>query len=264
MRFIVTRSWLQIALGGVTLFVLGGEAFRLTGNPNFLPSLILLGAFVVPVSFAAYFYRQEHLLDRQVHGGIPLVQATLMFLVGGVAGTFIAGVLEYTFDQAGLLDLTGASVIEEGAKLIFPVIVFLQARYRSEADGLLFGVATGMGFAAFETMGYGLVSLIRSSGDFTELQSVLVVRGLLSPLGHAAWTGLVCGAMWHYRRQGVMKLAVMTTAYFMLAVALHALWNLAAATRQPVITFPATFLIGAVGLYFVFRHLRHARRAAAS
>jgi len=58
-----------------------------------------------------------------------------------------------------------------------------------------------MGFAALETMGYGLVALIRSQGDVGVLEEVLLIRGLLSPVGHATWTGLICAVLWHKREQ---------------------------------------------------------------
>ena len=43
----------------------------------------------------------------------------------------------------GLLTL---AVIEEAAKMIFPVAIFIRGNYHSEVDGLLFGTASGMGF----------------------------------------------------------------------------------------------------------------------
>jgi len=62
-------------------------------------------------------------------------------------------------------------------------------------------IAAGMGFAALETMGYGLVSFMQSRGDILILQQVLLIRGLLSPAGHAAWTGFVCAVLWRERER---------------------------------------------------------------
>ena len=61
------------------------------------------------------------------------------------------------------------------------------------------GVATAMGCAALETMGYGFTSLLLSKGDLGVLDEVLLLRGLTSPAGHAAWTGLVCAVLWRER-----------------------------------------------------------------
>lgn len=83
-----------------------------------------------------------------------------------------------------------------------------------------------MGFAALETMGYGLVNLVRSGGDIGVLQEVLLIRGLLSPAEHAAWTGFVCALIWRERERrhrGLLNGAVIGA--FILAVVLHSLWE---------------------------------------
>jgi RsiW-degrading membrane proteinase PrsW (M82 family) len=67
--------------------------------------------------------------------------------------------------------------------LILPLIVYSRGRYRSQADGLLFGVASGMAFSALESMGHGLSAFLKSGGSVGSLEATLFVRGLLSPLG---------------------------------------------------------------------------------
>jgi RsiW-degrading membrane proteinase PrsW (M82 family) len=140
----------------------------------------LLGAFVVPLTFVAYFY--EHVCDRN----IPVLVLGVCFVVGGALGIITAGVLEWAvLKEASLIAFIGVGAIEEITKLIFPIALFIGWRYRHQADGLLFGITAGMGFAALETMGYGLTALMDSDGDPGAVQQVLLVRGLFSPLGHA-------------------------------------------------------------------------------
>lgn len=260
MIFLFRRGWFQIGLGGVLLFILLDAALRFTLNPNYLPTFIMLGAFTVPVAFAAYFYRQENLLDNNLHHGISLITAAIMFLLGGAVSTVAAGVLEsmlaFHTDWATFLSV---AAIEEASKLIFPVAVFLIGRYRSEADGLVFGIAAGLGFASLETMGYSLSALLSPFTQFSDLEQMLIMRGVLSPLGHAAWTGLVCGGIWHYQGQG-RKLPLMAIVFFLLAVALHFTWNLVAGLDSIYIVYAAFIIIGGLGLFFVFRHLHHARQ----
>lgn len=45
-------------------------------------------------------------------------------------------------------------------------------------------------------MGYAFVVLIASKGNIGAVEQTLLLRGLLSPAGHMAWTGLVCAAIW--------------------------------------------------------------------
>ena len=256
----IRQRWFQILAGGVILFVLTTQALRITVNPNFLPTVILLGAFVVPVTFVTYFY--EYVRHRDI--SLPLL--TTCFLVGGVLGLVAAGVLEWgTLSPLSILGLFGVGLIEESVKLIFPVVMYLGWQYRHEADGLLFGVAAGMGFAALETMGYGLVSLVKSQGDVGALEQVLLIRGVLSPAGHAAWTGFVCAVLWRERQRKGRKVPNFAVAWaFVLAVVLHSLWNIINSLGSATVTQFVTVIIGnvviaGISLALVIRRLREAR-----
>jgi RsiW-degrading membrane proteinase PrsW (M82 family) len=85
--------------------------------------------------------------------------------------------------------------IEERARLVVPLVFFLRWRYRSEMARLSFGLASGMGSAALETLGYSIAALIGSRGNAGVAEFVLLVRGILSPAGHAAWTALIAGTL---------------------------------------------------------------------
>jgi RsiW-degrading membrane proteinase PrsW (M82 family) len=83
-----------------------------------------------------------------------------------------------------------------------PLIFYFVGRYRSEAAGIVLGVVNAAGFAGLETMGYGFVSLLTSKDNLGVLDEVLLVRGLTSPAGHMAWTGLVCALLWRETQGG--------------------------------------------------------------
>ena len=83
-----------------------------------------------------------------------------------------------------------------------------------------------MGFAALETMGYGFMTLLQSQGNLVALDEVLLARGLMSPAGHAAWTGLVGAVLWRERRRaGHAVVNAKVLGAFATAVMLHALWD---------------------------------------
>ena len=82
-----------------------------------------------------------------------------------------------------------------------------------------------MGFATLETMGYGFNALLRS-GNLETVEQTLLLRALLSPAGHVAWTGLTAAALWrvasaHRRARAVLRLILV----FVAAVLLHAAWD---------------------------------------
>ena len=140
---VLRRRWLQIFVSGLILVYLLELTLVATSNPIYVPS-ILLGAFLVPVTFVAYLYEGLPSWD------VPLQTLAVCFLWGGVLGTVFAG------------------------------------RYRSEAAGIVLGVATAAGFASLETMGYGFASWLSSKDNLAVLDEVLLVRGLTSPAGHMA------------------------------------------------------------------------------
>jgi RsiW-degrading membrane proteinase PrsW (M82 family) len=264
-RFGFTRSrWFQILMVGIVLFVATEQALRLTGTPNLIPTVLLLGAFLVPLTFVAYFYGQERSIDRDSHQEqSPLISAATSFLIGGVLGVAAAATIEYAaLRNMSLPSLFGVGFIEELAKLIVPLIIFTRWQHRSEADGLLLGVASGMGFAALETMGYGLTVLIQSQGNIGILEEVLFMRGLLSPAGHAAWTGFVCAILWRERNRGWGKRSnLLIAGAFLLAVVLHSVWDIVnSLSSQTIIQFIILILgnlvIAAVSLTLLFRRLR--------
>jgi len=220
MRFI-QRRWFQLFVSGLILLYAIERVLLATQNLNFVPSVILLGSFLVPITFVTYLY------ETLPSWGFPLPSMAICFLGGGVVGIVVAGTLEYhVLRTLGFLPMLGVGLIEEGAKLIFPLGFYLGGRYRSEAAGILFGTTCAMGFAALETMGYSFVSLLKSQGSLFVLNEVLLVRGLMSPAGHAAWTGLVCAVLWREREKvGRAVVNSKVVGAFLTAVLLHASWD---------------------------------------
>src|SRR5581483_3312830 len=129
--------------------------------------------------------------------------------------------------RMGTLPTLYIGLIEEGAKLLVPIAVLIFTRYRrNPADGLLIGVAVGMGFAVLETLGYGFVTLLASGGNLSDAEGLLLLRGILSPAGHAAWTGLAAAALWwaHTQRWRPRGLAAVIGT-FVLVVIFHTFWD---------------------------------------
>ncbi len=216
------HAWIAVLVVGIALFIAVERTLVATQNPNFVPSAILLGAAIVPAAFLTFVYGRRLAYDV----GLPVV-ASSAFL-GGIIGTVVAGTLEFDAQRdLGFLPMVGVGLIEETSKLIIPLAVLIFfARYRKQADGLLIGVAAGAGFAALETMGYAFVTLIQSKGSITDTVDVLLLRGIMSPAGHMAWTGIAAAALyaaaesgWAGRRVGGFLGA------FVLAVVLHTAWD---------------------------------------
>lgn len=214
-------TWLGVLLAGTGLFGMLQQTLVTTQDPAFVPALITVGAITVPAAFVAFVY------GRRLPYDVPAGMLAITAVTGGVIGTVVAGVLEYaTLRRLGVMPMIIVALIEEAAKLVIPALILLSGRYRRPADGLLIGVASGAGFAVLETMGYAFVTLIRSHGDLAAVDGVLIVRGLLSPAAHMAWTGLSAAALWAAAARRWSRRAVLGfTGMFLLAVALHTAWD---------------------------------------
>lgn len=180
--------------------------------------LILAGTCTVPLPVMSFLFNR---LDYQ--GGIPAKELANVFMVGGAIGLIVAGFLEFNVQITKSLggDLA-VGVIEELAKIIFPLILFAQWRFRKLSDGILIGAASGMGFAVLETIGKGLIVL----ADGGNVGYTMLTRGFFTPFGHPAWTALICVFLWLQKSKGIVNVGQMI-GIFVLAAVLHGIWDAA-------------------------------------
>lgn len=220
------RRWWKLLLAGLVLYWASLRLLATSGNPNLAPTVLLVGAFLVPVVFVAYLYEANALYDA------PTGTLATVFLAGGAFGVVAAQLLEQrlllSMPFAGML---AVGLAEEVAK---PLGVLWLARGAASGmgtprHGVLLGATAGMGFAAFETMGYGFTFLIAARGNLDVVGEVLLTRGLVAPLAHAAWTALVVGVFWAEGRRPTPRVLFALAA----AAGLHALWNWSA-TLVPI------------------------------
>jgi len=246
-----------------------------SGNPNLVPTVILIGAFLVPVTYVVYLYESGALYD------IPVSTVALTFFYGGILGVIAAQLLEAQLVAGmGFLSLLAVGFSEELAKPLGVLWLARRHEYAGELHGLVLGAAAGMGFAAIETMGDGFTVLLLSHGNLSALGQVLLTRGLLAPLGHGTWTAIVVGTIWRERMRGKGWLNRRTAAGFGIAVVLHTLfdWTATAVPIElpvpglllhwrfidlviPAIGLPvAGLVIGAIGLWVLWRRFRESER----
>lgn len=218
-------QWARIFLTGGGLWIATVVTTFATGNVNLVPTIILVGAFLVPVTFVAYaFARADDVVTA------PRIFSA--FLYGGVAGVLGASVLESAFvHRESLGAFLGVGVIEEGVKL---AVLWLTARRLTRhtvRDGLVLGATVGFGFAAFESAGYAFHALF-TAGDGLSLLDVVqteVLRGVLTPFGHGLWTAVLGAALFGAAsRRGRLTLRDRTVVLAFAGVsALHGLWDAA-------------------------------------
>jgi RsiW-degrading membrane proteinase PrsW (M82 family) len=171
-----------------------------------ITAALCVAVVLLPLLYLLYLY------EAQVYREEPL--RTLLVLFAGSIGIGIAVTIgtnhlvpkEGQFAIAvtgGTLVIIGLVVplIQEAAKVIPPVIMRRRPVFRDETmDGLVFGIAAGLGFGvgeSFVRLSNVLIDLpVRTTpGDWIY---PLVTTALLLPLLQATCTGLVCAAIWRF------------------------------------------------------------------
>jgi len=190
------RWWLVFPIGLVLWIATVADAFY-TNNLILLPTVVLLGSFLVPVTGVVWY------LDHDPSPTLSPRRIVFAFILAGVLGALAASVLEYWLVLGpGLRGNLKVGLIEELAKGAMIVLFALGLRSFTTRDGMVLGATVGFGFAALESSGYALASLFVVQGNqlFLSLPSVVLnelVRGALAPFGHGLWSAILGGVIFH-------------------------------------------------------------------
>jgi RsiW-degrading membrane proteinase PrsW (M82 family) len=250
------RWWLVLPIGLALWIATVATAF-LTANLILLPTIVLLGSFLVPVTGVVWYLDHDPTLSPR-----RIVPA---FIIAGVMGALGSSLLEFWFVYGpGLLGNLKVGLIEEFMKGLAIVVFALGLRSYSTRNGMVLGATVGFGFAALESSGYALVSLFVVQGGhlYLSLQSVVfteLVRGLLAPVGHGLWSAILGGVIFHAARNGRMRPALSVLVAYLGVSLLHAAYDyFGGITGYIVIS-----IIGLLPLVFLWwRGDRSAQKAA--
>ncbi len=257
--------WLKLLCLGAITWVVAVVALGITHDANLIPLTVTTGSFAVPVSGAVFVF------DRLYDSAFPRVRIVEAFALGGTLGILLAVFGEYLLLGNGFLRYFGIGLIEEAAKLVALWLIARRLVSYSIRDGIVLGVAVGFGFAAFESSGYALVALFGPHGlELHNMIATVVERGLLAPVGHGLWTGILGGVLFMVARQGRLRLTPIVVATYLFVALLHALYDAStgvAALRNDVTLFAissvvCTALVSIVGIYAMVRIWRLAKRAS--
>lgn len=212
--------WWAVFLIGLVLWVVATAATFLTGDIITLPTVILVGSFLVPVTAVIWY------LDHDPSPVLSPRRILVAFIIAGTIGVLAASLLEYWLLGTGPAQMLGVGLIEEFVKAALVVVVALGIHAFHTRDGIVLGAAVGFGFGALESSGYALASLfvvqnhhlVLSLGSvvFTEL-----IRGVLAPFGHGLWTGIMGGVIFAAARGGRMRLSWSVVGAYLLVSILH-------------------------------------------
>jgi RsiW-degrading membrane proteinase PrsW (M82 family) len=256
--------WPRVFGVGLLCWIVSVVLLITTGNLLDVPTVLLLGSFLVPVT--AVVFLVEHDLDS----ALPPRTIAEAFLLGGLAASLGASALEALLLRPGPLEMLGVGLIEEATKLaaLLAVVAALARglpRYATR-DGMVLGAAVGFGFAALESSGYAFRYMLAPGGGLSVLGLVQVelLRSLVAPVMHGLWTAIPGGVLFRAAAAtGRLRLTWAVAGAYLGVAALHALWDDAAGvaglltavlTGAPVEQVGAqpTALQAALALLFLF------------
>ena len=221
------------------------------GNANFLPALIMLGAFAMPVTVLIFFF------EINIFKNIPFYRVVEYFILGGSL-SLITAILFFELDlNTDISTYTGAlmvGLIEEAAKAtIVALFLFRDKKCKYILNGLLIGAAVGAGFAAFETAGY-ILRYGMNYGVATMLGTIKV-RGFLAPGGHVAWAAIEGAALMLVKGFDKLEKKHLNDKRFLLIclipIVLHGIWDMPINLPFYGVPIIMTILAWIVIIYFI-------------
>ncbi|MBO8183232.1 MAG: PrsW family intramembrane metalloprotease [Archaeoglobus sp.] len=170
---------------------------------------LIFFAYAPAIGLLWYFYHKDRLEPE------PLRYVAVTFLYGAVISIGIAMFIESistlliprTFLTISIL----AAIVEEPAKALAIRIPYEAKQMDGVMDGVVYGTAAGLGFAATENLLYG----------FGLGLEVTLMRVLLTPIAHGTWTSIV-GVGFGLKSERKVNSIL---PFMLLAIILHFSWD---------------------------------------
>jgi protease PrsW len=252
-------AWGKVFLTGLGLYIVSLVVMIFTSNPNLFPTVMLVGNFLIPVVYVAFFY------ERREMSSLSMPSLFSTFIYGGLLGVLAASILEPIFIRSmDPLSVVLIGVIEEGVKILGVIFIIRQIKNLSEMDGLILGAAAGMGFAALESMGYTFTVFLMSNGSMTDTVFVTLLCGILSPIGHGTWTAILASVLFRERKENHFHLNWKVIGAFIFVALMHSAWDglpgiLAFISSSIALAIPQG-IVGIIGFFVLWLCWRDARR----
>lgn len=213
--------WLQVLVIGTLIWIASIVVTAATRDAILIPTVVLWGSFVVPVTAVIYDF------DHEASRTLSPERVFLAFIYGGVLGVLVAAWLEKWLIGSGPLQYLGVGLIEEAAKLLALVVIAWNLPRYTMRDGLVLGAAVGFGFAALESSGYAFVALLSKPGALSlhNLVYTELLRGVLAPIGHGLWTGILGAVLFRESSGGRLRITLAVVGTYLLVALLHGLWD---------------------------------------
>jgi RsiW-degrading membrane proteinase PrsW (M82 family) len=196
--------WAFLGLGALVVLLIAAR---------FIPLALVVAALAVPLIYLAHFYVSE------VYEQEPVWVLGCTFVCGAVLGALLNLALyrvtlsQMRFTVGGLTPRPGyvlltavlLPIVAQALMLVGPLVLYFQRpRFDDLVDGLSFGVASGLGFSAAQSLLLSwrtITGALQPSGPVVSWVLPILRITFLAPLLSAATTGLICTVLWLRRRR---------------------------------------------------------------
>lgn len=228
-----------------------------------ITAAILMSAILVPVVYVLYLYEVRVYRDTPIPVlGLTLGAGVVIGIVLTLAADALAGnaplmrstPFGLSVNLPGVaLFLIGVPLLQEILKPVPALFLRGSADFPESIDGLVFGVAAGLGFAAAETLVH-FSAVITSTSIQTEPGDwiyPLATIAIFMPLLHGSATGLIAGALWQLGKRPLGRTGAMAIAAALIGHIAFALGTEFLGATGPSAIVPLAWQAIVVGLLLI-------------
>lgn len=212
----------------------------------------VLLSFSIPFTLLLLVYELDY------HDQLNLKDVFVLFVSGGIISIgvtfFIRNLTGYPDGMIGDI-VTG--FVEETAKLLTAMFLIRRVKFRNVYTAFVFGFAVGAGFDVFETMEYGINSILSSGVAITGTETLLTRSLFALGIGHHYWTGIIFATLIGLSKTNTIDFKKLYHPTFILVFIFislyHAYFNYSGYLMQIVLAVMGAILFSYIGYQFYLR-----------
>ncbi|GAB3278093.1 PrsW family intramembrane metalloprotease [Parasphingorhabdus pacifica] len=209
------------ALLAIAFYLLtGGPVNVAIGALLALPTAVVLVGLILLIDRLEPEPRSHLLLAFAWGAGVALLGALIVNSIGGALLVPLVGAQAAHMATAVIC----APIVEESFKGALLLLLLWWRRHEIDGptDGIVYASLVGLGFALVENILYYMRGL---DGPETGLWFMVLIRGVIAPLGHSLYTSMIgLGVSYSATHRGVGGFFAVVGGWIG-AVGLHAFWN---------------------------------------